>query len=247
MGATAAMAGGFVAVFTVFGMLTVSAASTVQRYLPFVTVILGAGLLVLGVLLTTGRHLGVLVPGIGDPRAPTARLGSMFGYGVGYAAASLSCTIGPFLAVTAAAFEGSSVAHGVSVYLAYAAGFTLVVGALAISTALASTTVLRAARRMLPYIDRIGGLLLIIVGGYVAHYGSHEIRLLHTGGNAHDPVIGAAGRIQGAVAAWVHTHGATPWLILAGGTVVCLVVLRIGRRFHAKRAKTTGTGDTIHA
>ena len=39
--ATAAMALGFIAVFGTFGLLTVAAASTVQRYLPYVTVAIG--------------------------------------------------------------------------------------------------------------------------------------------------------------------------------------------------------------
>ena len=39
----------------------------------------------------------------------------MFGYGVGYAVASLSCTIGPFLAVTGAAFRRGPVLDGLMI------------------------------------------------------------------------------------------------------------------------------------
>ena len=49
--ATAAMAAGFLAVFGGFGILTVSAASTVQRYLPYVTVLIGIVLVALGIWL----------------------------------------------------------------------------------------------------------------------------------------------------------------------------------------------------
>ena len=106
LAATAAMALGFLAVFGSFGLLTVSVASTVQRYLPYVTLVIGVGLVVAGAWLLSGRELRA--PNLAGGRwAPTARLGSMFGYGVGYAIASLSCTIGPFLAVT-----GSSLRRG---------------------------------------------------------------------------------------------------------------------------------------
>ena len=73
--------------------------------------------------LLSGRELRVpnLVGGSGR-WAPTARLGSMFGYGVGSAIASRSCTIGPFLAVTGTSLRRGSPAQGVLVYLAYAAG-----------------------------------------------------------------------------------------------------------------------------
>ena len=63
----------------------------------------------------------------------------MFGYGVGYAVASLSCTIGPFLAVTGAAFRGGPVLDGLMIYLAYAGGFGLLVGVLAVAVAFASS------------------------------------------------------------------------------------------------------------
>ncbi|CPZ94513.1 Mercury resistance transport protein/cytochrome c biogenesis protein [Mycobacteroides abscessus] len=172
--ATVVMAGGFVAVFTVFGLLTVSVASVIQRYLPFVTVVFGIGLVILGLWLLAGRDIIALMPKVLDANAPTTRLGSMFGYGVGYAVASLSCTIGPFLAVTSTTFESGSLFDGVLVYLAYASGITLVVGTLAVSTALASTMLLKAMRRALPYLNRVSGAILIVVGAYVGYYGSYE-------------------------------------------------------------------------
>ncbi|CPZ89569.1 Mercury resistance transport protein/cytochrome c biogenesis protein [Mycobacteroides abscessus] len=214
--ATVVMAGGFVAVFTVFGLLTVSVASVIQRYLPFVTVVFGIGLVILGLWLLAGRDIIALMPKVLDANAPTTRLGSMFGYGVGYAVASLSCTIGPFLAVTSTTFESGSLFDGVMVYLAYASGITLVVGTLAVSTALASTMLLKAMRRALPYLNRVTGPILIVVGAYVGYYGSYEVRLFHANGNPDDPIINAAGKIQRTISGWVYLHGAWPWLFILG-------------------------------
>ncbi|WP_182859255.1 cytochrome c biogenesis CcdA family protein [Mycobacteroides abscessus] len=214
--ATVVMAGGFVAVFTVFGLLTVSVASVIQRYLPFVTVVFGIGLVILGLWLLAGRDIIALMPKVLDANAPTTRLGSMFGYGVGYAVASLSCTIGPFLAVTSTTFESGSPFDGVMVYLAYASGITLVVGTLAVSTALASTMLLKAMRRALPYLNRVSGAILIVVGAYVGYYGSYEVRLFHANGNPDDPIINAAGKIQRTISGWVYLHGAWPWLFILG-------------------------------
>ena len=215
LAATAAMAVGFVAVFGIFGLLTISAASTVQRYLPYVTVVIGIMLVALGVWLVTGRDL--VMPGwLGrGPRwAPTARLASMFGYGVSYAIASLSCTVGPFLAVTGASLRGGTALQSMSVYLAYAAGITLVVGALAVATAFASSALTERIRRVLPFVSRLGGALLILVGLYVGYYGLYEVRLFAANGNPRDPVVAAAGRLQGALAGWVYRQGAWPWLVL---------------------------------
>ena len=212
--ATAAMTLGFLAVFGLFGVLTVSVASAVQRYLPYVTVLVGLVLVALGLWLAAGRDLLVLLPLMRSAKwAPTARLGSMVGYGVGYAMASLSCTIGPFLAVTGATFRGTPLLGAVAVYLAYAAGFLLVVGVLAIAVALASSALVERVRRILPYVNRIGGAVVLLVGLYVAYYGLYEIRLFTGDGNPIDPVIGAAGRLQGTLAEWVHWGGGWPWVI----------------------------------
>jgi cytochrome c biogenesis protein CcdA len=215
--ATVAMTLGFLAVFGTFGFLTVSLASTVQKYMPYVTVLIGIALVALGIWLLSGRALTVSLPNQLSRSAswgPTSRLGSMFGYGTGYAIASLSCTIGPFLAVTGAGLGGTSVLSRVWIYLAYAAGFALVVGALAVAVALAGSALVERMRRILPYVNRIGGAVLIVVGLYVGYYGFYEIRLFTAGGNPADPVIAAAGRLQGTIAGWVHRHGAWPWLVL---------------------------------
>jgi cytochrome c biogenesis protein CcdA len=215
--ATVGMALGFLTVFGLFGALTISAASTVQRYLPYGTVVIGVVLVALGFWLLWGRELTALAPRQLGPRwAPTVRLGSMYSYGVSYAIASLSCTIGPFLAVTAAGFRGGSVVTGVSVYLAYVAGLTLVVGVLAIAAATASSALADRLRRLLPFVSRIGGALLVLVGLYVGYYGVYELRLLSdisANANPQDAVITWAGRLQGALAGWVHQHGVLPWAV----------------------------------
>jgi len=231
--ATAAMALGFLVVFAGFGGLTVAAASTVQRYLPYVTVLIGIVLVALGLWLLAGREVTVLHGLAPNARwAPTARLGSMFAYGISYAIASLSCTVGPFLAVTAAGLRGHSILGGVAVYVAYAGGFTLVVGVLAVAAALASTATVDRIRRIVPYVNRISGALLVVVGLYVGYYGFYEIRLFTANGDPHDPVIAAAGRVQGAIAGWVHQHGAWPWL-------TALAVLTLAALAAAWRATAT--------
>jgi cytochrome c biogenesis protein CcdA len=241
---TAAMAAGFVIVFGGFGVLTVSVASTVQRYLPYVTVLIGVTLVALGIWLLTGREITLSRRLAGGARwAPTARLGSMFGYGVSYAIASLSCTVGPFLAVTAAGVRGGSVIGAAAVYLAYAAGFTLVVGVLAVAAALATSAVLDRMRRILPYINRISGALLLIVGVYVGYYGLYEIRLFAGIGNPEDPVIAAAGRLQGSLAGWVHQHGAWPWLVALAVLSVSAAAWRARGGGRYRRADRARAGD----
>lgn len=225
LAATGGMALGFLTVFGLFGALTVSAATTVQRYLPYATVIIGIVLVALGVWLMSGRELSALTPrGLGLRWAPPARLSSMYGYGISYAVASLSCTIGPFLAVTAAGLRGGSIVGAVSIYLAYIAGLSLVVGVLAVAAVTASSAMVDRLRRILPFVNRIGGALLLPVGLYVAYYGGYELRLLGANANPRDAVVTAAGRVQGTLAGWVRQHGIWPWAT----ALLALAVVVIG-------------------
>jgi len=230
--ATLAMTLGFLAVFAAFGTVTLSVASTLQRYLPIVTVVVGIALIGVGAALLAGKELHVPLPTAATSArlAPTARLWSMFGYGMAYAVASLACTVGPFLAVTAAGARGS-IADTVTVYLVYAGGFGLIVGTLAVAAAFASAALAARMRRVLPMVNRIGGALVIVTGAYVAYYGSYELRLFHGNADPGDAVIAGAGRLQGAVAGWVHQHGGWPWAL-------ALTVLLIAATGWAWRRRT---------
>jgi cytochrome c biogenesis protein CcdA len=231
LAATAGMGLGFLTVFGSFGALTISAGATVQRYLPYLTVAIGIVLVALGVWLLLGRELTLLTPGhTGGRWAPTARLGSMYGYGVSYAIASLSCTIGPFLAVTAAGLRRGSLIGSVPIYLAYIAGLTLVVGVLAVATAAANSAVVNRLRRILPYVNRISGALLVLVGLYVGYYAGYEIRMRSGRGLDSDALLAAAGHVQGVLAGWVYRHGGWPWALTLAALMAGAVAVAWYRR-----------------
>jgi cytochrome c biogenesis protein CcdA len=242
--ATMAMALGFLAVFGTFGLLAVSLASTVQSYTPYITVLIGIVLVALGGWLLAGRRIAVLNPISGGSRwTPSARIGSMFGYGVGYAIASLSCTVGPFLAVTGASLRIGTLIDGLWVCLAYGAGMTLIAGVLAIAVALARSALIERVRRIVPYINWISAALLVLAGMYVGYYGIYEVRLFNAHGNPVDPVIAAAGYLQGIFAGWVHQHGARPW-VLAGFLLVALAaVASVWKRRKSRGRAVSGLID----
>ncbi len=181
---------GFVAVFGLFGLIISPLAIQVEQYLPWATIVIGIALVGLGVALVAGRQLAVHLPKMA--RGGTdGGLRSMFLFGVSYAVASLSCTIGPFLAVTSTTLGGQSVASGVAVFVVYALGMGLVITALTVAVALAKAGLVARLRRVVPHVSRISGVLLVIAGVYVAWFGWFEIRTL-AGGDGSDPVIDRA-------------------------------------------------------
>ncbi|MEV6813758.1 cytochrome c biogenesis protein CcdA [Micromonospora sp. NPDC051296] len=226
---TAAMTVGFVAVFGVFGLLAAPAADVIARHLPWVSVAIGLVLVALGGVLLAGRQLPTVGPKLGTGPAVTRRFGSMALFGASYAVASLGCTIGPFLAVVVTGFRSGSIAAGVGLFVAYAAGMALVVGAVALAVALAKMSLVRGLRRAAPLISRAAGVLLIVAGGYVAWYGWYEIRVFR-GGTGTDPIVDTAATIQTAVASWLGRVGpgtvAIVFAVLLVATAVAAALIR---------------------
>lgn len=243
--ATAALTLGFAAVFAIFGLAIMPVASSVTGQLPWFTVVLGVTLAVAGAWVLLGRRLPSLpvvrVRRRGhSPRPVTDSLASMAGFGASYAVASLGCTIAPFLAVVVTAFRAGSTLEGGVLFLAYAAGMGLVVGAAAVAVALARRGVLDRIRRAGSVLPRIAGALLLVAGAYVAWYGAWELRVLHSGAGS-DPVVQSAARVQQWLASSVAWLG---WPGFAGTLAVLLALGLVRRRSQrATSAERTSSRD----
>jgi cytochrome c biogenesis protein CcdA len=233
--ATAVMSAGFLTVFGVFGLVVSPLIAAAQKYLPFATVGIGLALVAMGGWLLTGRDIAVLLPRAGGG-APNARLGSMYGYGVGYAIASLSCTVAPFLAVISTTFQRGSTVTGVLAFVAYALGMSITVGAAALAVAVAGASATSALRRVLPHVGRIAGVIVLLTGLYVTYYGYYELRLYFTGAGTDDVVVRTAGAVQSWLAGWVDDLGAGPLLAVIG----LLVAVVVGRWALARRRGAAG-------
>jgi cytochrome c-type biogenesis protein len=226
---TGAMTVGFVAVFGAFGLLAAPAADALARHLPWVSVLIGLALIGLGGWLLAGRELPAFTPKLATGPAVRLQFGPMVLFGAAYAIASLGCTVGPFLAVVVAAFRAGSVPSGIGLFLAYALGMALVVGAAALAVAVARESLVRRARRAGPWVARIGGALLVIVGAYVAWYGWYELRVF-AGQTGSDPVIDAATVMQSAVSGWLSDLGPAVVAAVVGVLLVAAVAVVVVRR-----------------
>jgi cytochrome c biogenesis protein CcdA len=229
----AGMTLGFVAVFGTVGLVLAPLAVSIERYLPVVTIVIGVLLVGVGAWLVAGRHLAL--PGLaGRGTAPTAGWWSQVGYGVSFALASLSCTIAPFLAVTAGSLAAGGPIAIVAALTAYALGMGTVVLTLALAVAAARTSVVHGMRRAGAMISRASGALLVVAGAYVAWYGWFEIRVL-AGTTTTDPIVSGAVRVQAALSRWVASLGPAGLLAVGAGAVSAAVVVVLTGRARARR------------
>lgn len=218
------VAAGFIVVFGLLGLALEPVLSSVQSRLPWVTIVLGAGLVVLGVLMLKGRNVTVNLPKL-NKGTDSRELTSMFLFGVSYALVSLSCTLPLFTAAVSTTVEAESFLAGVGAFLAYGAGMGLVLMILTLAIALARQSLVGRMRRILPYVNRVSGVLLVVAGAYVAYYGWYELRIYSGDTSAGGPARWVFD-LNGRISSWISDVGATR-LGLLMALVIAVVVLAV--------------------
>ena len=215
---------GFILLFGTFGLVFAPFASAISRYLPIVTIVVGILITALGCWLVLGRKVGKGT-GVIKGWAPGERWTSHIGYGLTFAIVSLSCTLGPFLAVTGASIRSNEFFDILLTFVAFALGMGAAVGVIAVATALTGSRVSVWMRSKSDVVSRITGSLVILAGFYVAWFGWFELRV-NSGERIDDSIIGAVESIQSWVINSVSSHsGLVPSLVgLIVMTGVALIV-----------------------
>lgn len=178
----AAVTAGFATAFAVTGLTVSRVTNSVYDVAPWVSLVIGAGLVLFGIALLSGLDLTTRLPRL-DRGGKSGDIGSMALFGVSYAIASIGCELPLFLAAMSGAF-GKSLASGIVYFAVFGLGFGAVMVSLTVALALARQSLVHTIRRVLPYVNRIAGGLLVLAGAYVAWYGWIEIR-----GNVNDPTV----------------------------------------------------------
>lgn len=226
VGVAAAVSLGFVVVFATAGLVIDQLSSATRERLPWVTIVVGAALVLTGIAMVLGWKPTIAVRG---PDLTSGRRGiaAMTGYGATFAVASLSCTIGPFLAVTGVALTQSTT-QGMATYVAYALGMGTIILAISVFAALAHTTLTQAMRNLTRFMTRVGGALMIAAGVYAIWYGRWELGV-YAGDLDGDPVIDTIEDLRLRIVENIEAIGAAR-IALAVALSICLAVAAV--RWH---------------
>jgi cytochrome c-type biogenesis protein len=165
---------GFVGTFAVAGLVVNHLTRSVYDVAQWLNLVIGAALMVVGVLMLRGFDPTVRLPRL-DRGGRSGGVGSMTLFGISYAVASIGCELPVFLFAMSGAF-GKSLASGVVYFVFLGLGVAAILVSLTITLAMARRSLLQLMRKVLPYVNRIAGGLLVIAGAYVAWYGWFEIR-----------------------------------------------------------------------
>lgn len=223
---------GFILLFGTFGLVFAPFASAISRYLPIVTIVVGILIVVLGFWLLLGRKVGNGA-GLIKGWSPGESWFSQVGYGLTFAIVSLSCTLGPFLAVTGASIRSSDFFGIVFTFVAFALGMGAAVSVIAVATALTGSQVSVWMRSKSEVISRVTGSLVILAGLYVAWFGWFEWRV-NSGEQIGDPIIGAVTDAQSWV---VNTLSSYSGLVIA--FVFLIAVIGVAVLVLSKKKRST--------
>jgi cytochrome c-type biogenesis protein len=209
---------GFLGFFALVGLPVSYGVGAIARAVPWAGLATGAALALTGLLILLGMEPRLPAHPTVRPRRER-RLGAMLLFGIGYGAASLGCTLPLFLTLIGASLSGGG---KLTTFLAYGAGMALVLMALSVLIALAREGAARAVRPLLPYMNRIAGLLLLASGGYLFYYWAR----LHFGDTAtvaDDPIVSFGVRFSGQARDFADGSGSL--ILIGAGAIVALALL----------------------
>jgi cytochrome c biogenesis protein CcdA len=164
---------GFVVLFAFVGLIVWAGGQLLLRYLPWLGLLIGIILGVLGVWLLAGKSVYMAFPArlaIWGSEPASRGINTYFFFGIGYGIASLSCTLPVFLVVVGSAIMAQGILSGLLQFISYALGMGVVLISLTLSFALFKGGLAIYLRQALPYIGRVSGALLLATGIYLVYY-----------------------------------------------------------------------------
>lgn len=203
---------GFLAVFGLSGLLLTLGLQSLTDVLPWLALVIGVVLGVLGIAMIRGFYLNVRLPGIRGA-AKERNLRSLFLFGVSYAIASLSCTLPVFLSLVPVTLSQQTLVGGVATFVVYGLGMSTVLVFLTLAMSLGRTSIVRWMRSSARYINTVSGVILLAAGAFIVWYWATILS------------VGAAEAGSNGIVRWIDELSADATQFVADNTRVVVAVL----------------------
>ncbi len=167
------MAAGVLSLFGVVGWAMQTIRAVLLPVLPWLAVLVGALLVVLGTILLVRPSISLGLPAT-SRLTQTAAEGrgwlSTYLFGVGYGVASLGCTLPIFLAITGQSLAAGSAEDAPAVFLAYGAGMSWILVLASLAVALGNIILLKLLRPGMSWVRAAGAAGMIAAGVYLVYF-----------------------------------------------------------------------------
>lgn len=166
---------GFAVVFSTVGVLVSYLGRSLLQYVGWFDLLIGMILIIVGFIylfnLKAKIHINKITNFGQELKANKLKNKylSFFVYGIGFAIASLGCTLPIFLLVVTTSLKSAGFLNGLLTFLIYAAGMSIFMILFSLAVAVSKTFIEKALNRLLPYIYRLGPIIVIIAGAYLIY------------------------------------------------------------------------------
>ena len=166
---------GFVVVFSLIGVAVSYIGKGLLKYAGWFDLGIGVLLIIIGFIYLFNWNAKINISkltNLGEKMKSNKlrnKYSSFFLYGMGFAIASLGCTLPIFLLVVTSALKANGIGEGVIVFLIYAAGMSLFMIIFSIAVAFSKTVIEKTLKKWMPYIYKLGALVVIIAGAYLIY------------------------------------------------------------------------------
>ncbi len=159
---------GILVIYSIAGVLIVLASQILKEYMKWVTVLMGAALIIVGIFMVFGKSFSISLNV--NTSSKKSESGEAVLFGMAYAIGALGCLFPLFLIVATQAMAAPSALLGASYIAAYFTGISLMmIGTILLST-FAKNLFMKYLQKILPYMEQVTGVLLIAGGIYVIYY-----------------------------------------------------------------------------
>ena len=230
---SAAVSSGFLVVFLVVGSISRLFTQWIELNAKYAGFVIGLVLIGLGIAMLFGwkPSFATSIPGAKKDHSTRA----MFIFGVGYAIASIGCTIGLLTTAILGSIGTNGFASGVISIVMYGLGMSLLVTALTVTLAAAKTGMTKVLKQSLRYIDKVAAGFIAITGAYLTWYWYGAISERESLGN----IVSNVESWQNSVSLWLQDQGASRLALLCalviGAALVIVGLARMKQLFRRSR------------
>ncbi|MEX0660463.1 MAG: cytochrome c biogenesis CcdA family protein [Balneolaceae bacterium] len=159
---------GILLIYTLAGAMIILAAQVLKDYMKWITIAMGSVLILLGLLMMVGKSFSFSINmNSTNKRSETVEA---FVFGMAYAIGALGCLFPLFLVVATQAMAASSAFQGATYIGAYFGGISIMMIITILLSTFARDFLMKYLRKILPYMERFTGALLILAGIYIIYY-----------------------------------------------------------------------------
>ncbi len=169
---------GLLSIFAFIGILAIGGSYWISKYIPYLELIVGILILILGILLLKDIDIGSyftliknkVLHSLGKETSSSKATTSPFLYGMGYGSAAAGCTAPVFIAIVISSWLADGLYSALLVILLYFSVMAGLMIAFSVMTMVLKDTIANKIRKHIGLINKISSVIMIIVGIYLIIY-----------------------------------------------------------------------------